>query len=119
MVWMLQHITYVKFKLRNMFYCKLCQVKNNYPESISTSVGTCEICGTIAVCYDVPSSHLPKDSPKDELTINEINVVIDLDDFTNSLKIFSHTTQIIILAHIAERLTLDVTATAIRDSLNK
>jgi hypothetical protein len=42
-----------------MFYCPPCQLKNRWPESLARSRGECEICGTTAVCYDVPSSRLP------------------------------------------------------------
>lgn len=42
-----------------MFFCPPCRIKNDWPESLVRSHGTCEICGAIATCYDVPSHHLP------------------------------------------------------------
>tara|TARA_R110000772_G_scaffold3193_1_gene11527 strand:- start:877 stop:1062 length:186 start_codon:yes stop_codon:yes gene_type:complete len=43
-----------------MFYCRTCGNTNEWPESFSKSIGTCEICGgNNVVCYDVPSKHLP------------------------------------------------------------
>jgi len=49
-----------------MFYCNKCKEKNNWPESISKSMGGCEICGdNNALCNDVPSSRLPeKEKPQ-------------------------------------------------------
>ena len=46
-----------------MFYCEKCKKKYRYPESLMVSNGNCEICGTHAECFDVPSSHLPKSFP--------------------------------------------------------
>lgn len=42
-----------------MFYCDPCRVYNDWPESLSTSRGNCEMCHKQAVCYDVPSKFLP------------------------------------------------------------
>lgn len=43
-----------------MFYCEPCRVKNNWPHAIGFgSAGHCEVCNTVAVCHDVPSSRLP------------------------------------------------------------
>lgn len=47
-----------------MFYCQHCATKNKWPDDfyLAQSVGACEVCKKTAVCFDVPSSHLP--SPK-------------------------------------------------------
>ena len=42
-----------------MFYCERCAEKKDWPLSIFTSYGKCEICGIIDVCSDVQSSLLP------------------------------------------------------------
>jgi hypothetical protein len=43
-----------------MFYCDPCAVPRSWPTgTISASVGPCELCGTVGVCNDVPSSLLP------------------------------------------------------------
>jgi hypothetical protein len=42
-----------------MFYCEACREKNQWPESWSKSRGLCEVCGTTAVCNDIPSNQLP------------------------------------------------------------
>lgn len=42
-----------------MFYCKACQLKNNWPDSWSGSYGKCEVCGKPSLCYDVHHSRLP------------------------------------------------------------
>lgn len=43
-----------------MFFCEPCRVKNNWPHAIGFgSAGHCEVCNTVAVCHDVPSSRLP------------------------------------------------------------
>jgi transcription initiation factor IIE alpha subunit len=41
-----------------MFYCENCREKRDYPESFMRSYGKCEMCGSVAVCYDVNSSIL-------------------------------------------------------------
>lgn len=110
-------MTYVKFKLRNMFYCDKCRIENKYPESIMVSYGRCEMCGDTAECNDMPSAYLPKDSPK-EPEDSPIDFP-EISEFITNMKLYSHETQITVLAHIAEYLSLDKTATAIRDSLNK
>jgi hypothetical protein len=53
-----------------MFYCNDCAKKNGYPESICKSVGTCELCGKIALCSDRPSSSLPMSTLKGELGLD-------------------------------------------------
>jgi len=37
-------------------------MKNNWPRDFwhPLSRGACEVCGTVATCYDVPSSCLPQ-----------------------------------------------------------
>jgi hypothetical protein len=42
-----------------MFYCKKCQVENEWPEGMRRSYGQCELCGHSRPCFDVPSSALP------------------------------------------------------------
>lgn len=42
-----------------MFFCEPCRATNRWPESIRQSQGQCECCNVYAVCYDVPSRHLP------------------------------------------------------------
>jgi hypothetical protein len=42
-----------------MFFCEECKQKNQWPGIFAHSYGTCEMCGTRAPCYDVPSKHLP------------------------------------------------------------
>lgn len=48
-----------------MFYCDPCGQKNSWPRDFWSplSRGTCECCGNVATCYDVPSACLP--SPKE------------------------------------------------------
>lgn len=53
-----------------MFYCKVCQKKKGWPQSIFKSYGKCEICGDLVYCFDVPSSQLPK--PVESKTIDAI-----------------------------------------------
>lgn len=43
-----------------MFYCDDCRIKRNWPNSFIQSRGQCECCGESAVCWDRPSSSLPK-----------------------------------------------------------
>lgn len=45
-----------------MFYCKKCANTHRWPESMTTSVGPCEVCGHRIRCFDVPSSSLPPES---------------------------------------------------------
>ena len=42
-----------------MFYCDPCAEPQGWPQSFMKSKGRCEICGTTAVCNDVPSAQLP------------------------------------------------------------
>ena len=43
------------------------------------SVGRCELCGETSECFDVPSSHLPKDSPYViDATTGDSPVVLDI-----------------------------------------
>ena len=41
-----------------MFYCDSCAKKNDWPKTISESVGPCEICGSVCVCNDKFSSSI-------------------------------------------------------------
>lgn len=43
-----------------MFFCDPCRVANGWPGIVALSRGPCEVCGTVADCYDVPSKHLPE-----------------------------------------------------------
>lgn len=43
-----------------MFYCAACGKKKKWPVGLVKSQGACEICGTVAVCSDIPSRDLPK-----------------------------------------------------------
>lgn len=47
-----------------MFFCRPCAIKEEWPDSLSTSYGKCEVCGKSAVCYDVASKYLPEPKPK-------------------------------------------------------
>jgi hypothetical protein len=49
-----------------MFFCEACKAKNNWPGWCKASHGRCEMCGTVADCYDVPSSALPLSRRKEE-----------------------------------------------------
>lgn len=42
-----------------MFFCETCRVRNGWPESMAQSLGACEMCNGLKVCYDVPSKLLP------------------------------------------------------------
>lgn len=42
-----------------MFFCENCKNKNKWPGYAPSSWGKCEVCGTVAGCYDVPSKFLP------------------------------------------------------------
>jgi hypothetical protein len=41
-----------------MFYCEPCRIKNEWPEGWAKSRGPCEVCGQVALCYDVQSRRL-------------------------------------------------------------
>lgn len=48
-----------------MFYCNKCGKERGWPtDTLSKSIGPCEICGKQSECNDIPSKHLPK--PKDK-----------------------------------------------------
>ena len=42
-----------------MFYCHECATKYQWPETLASSYGKCEMCGQIDICNDTPSSQLP------------------------------------------------------------
>lgn len=42
-----------------MFYCDPCRIDNDWPASISTSFGSCEMCRKQVVCWNRPSGSLP------------------------------------------------------------
>lgn len=50
-----------------MFYCAECRIRNKWPASLVTSLGTCEVCGKYDLCNDVKSDLL--DPKGTELTI--------------------------------------------------
>ena len=50
--------------LNLMFFCDKCAEQNNWPQSVVRSRGRCEVCGEVAVCYDMPCSCLPKPEDK-------------------------------------------------------
>lgn len=50
-----------------MFYCEDCRFERNWPQSMTRSQGKCEICEKGGqLCYDVPSSKLPKSDKEEE-----------------------------------------------------
>jgi hypothetical protein len=58
-----------------MFYCEDCRVKNDWPTSMVTSHGACELCGKGASCWDRPSSSLPPLKPVPELSDDDALIV--------------------------------------------
>lgn len=42
-----------------MFFCDSCGRENQWPASMSKSLGPCEICHKTRMCNDVPSKYLP------------------------------------------------------------
>lgn len=56
-----------------MYYCEDCRFEKDWPQSMTRSQGRCEICNKTALCYDTPSSKLPKqDLESLEPTVYEI-----------------------------------------------
>ena len=56
-----------------MFYCEDCRFGRDWPQSMTRSQGKCEICNKTALCYDTPSSKLPKeDLDKLEPTVYDL-----------------------------------------------
>ncbi len=47
-----------------MFYCDNCANKYEYPETLSKSYGSCEVCREQAICNDRPSRLLPMPKPQ-------------------------------------------------------
>lgn len=43
-----------------MFYCDPCSNERNSPEGIRKSHGSCELCGEVRLCNDVPCALLPE-----------------------------------------------------------
>lgn len=70
-----------------MFYCNQCRIEKRWPESLSISRGTCEICGERADCYDVPSKYLPKAPPSLEPTSSSFWVAYDPANITPGCRI--------------------------------
>jgi len=50
-----------------MFYCNSCKESNNYPESLSKSIGSCKLCGAYGVCNDVQSHMLPTPKEREKI----------------------------------------------------
>lgn len=44
-----------------MFYCEPCRIENDWPDAITKSFGTCEMCDRRDLCHDRPTSSLPQD----------------------------------------------------------
>lgn len=42
-----------------MFYCEECRKKNEWPESLAESYGSCECCKKTGMCHDLNSRLLP------------------------------------------------------------
>jgi len=56
-----------------MFYCEECRKDRDWPKSITTSFGSCEICGETRICWDVASYLLPLPKvPDPKLTKSEL-----------------------------------------------
>jgi hypothetical protein len=49
-----------------MFYCDSCRKEREWPDGYALSRGKCEVCGKVAVCYDIHHSLLKVPVPKDE-----------------------------------------------------
>jgi hypothetical protein len=54
-----------------MFYCEECRVRNEWPHAFGQSYGMCEMCDKTALCWDRPSSSLPKPKPKRRIKLNK------------------------------------------------
>lgn len=63
-------------KQPNMFYCDKCKEKKGWPESWAKSYGKCEICDEVALCNDVPSSHLREISKEKQQVKDEEHGII-------------------------------------------
>lgn len=46
-----------------MFYCRECQFKEGWPQSLTMGYGQCEICRRARQCFDAPSWWLSPSSP--------------------------------------------------------
>lgn len=56
-----------------MFFCEPCKERHRWPmawHGLFASHGPCEVCGTVADCYEVPSMHLPE--PEKFLTERQV-----------------------------------------------
>ena len=79
-----------------MFYCDECREKKNWPESLTMSIGPCEVCGKMRSCWDVKSSNLP--IPEDKTKHTGIDCPIcgreffagDIINTKNTKKLNSH-----------------------------
>ncbi len=59
-----------------MFFCENCEIENDWPGSIFSSYGRCEMCGKVAACSDVPSRFLTPAKPK------KVKPQLDIDSVT-------------------------------------
>lgn len=64
-----------------MFYCKQCGTDNGWPTGfhLPMSRGPCEMCKTMASCFDVPSSSLPREKENRPLTMETTFALIKPD----------------------------------------
>lgn len=67
-----------------MFYCDKCRIENNMPQSISKSTGMCEICHSLAQCYDVPSARF---SPSKIDAITGSNIESPINEVSTKLSV--------------------------------
>lgn len=68
-----------------MFYCEQCRVTNEWPTSMVTSHGRCELCGKGASCWDRHISSLPETSTKAPPTPAQFYQCDVAEDETDSL----------------------------------
>lgn len=55
---------------KEMFYCSPCATKNKWPMYGTPSHGSCEICGEVTRCFNVPSSKLTTPKTTELATIS-------------------------------------------------
>jgi hypothetical protein len=75
-----------------MFFCEACNKRNEWPGIIPMSTGPCEICGTVAACYDIPSSALPPAKsrpPRRETMAKTYYTLLKADEDGNPLTFFN------------------------------
>lgn len=53
-----------------MFYCDKCGKERKWPtDALVRSTGSCEICGKVSNCNDIPSKYLPIPEEGEEIHI--------------------------------------------------